>query len=152
MVDCKAVKTPMATTVKPSDSGGALMFDPTKYRSVVGALQYVTLTRPDVSFSVNKVCQFMHAPTEDHWQLVKRILRYLRSTQSHGLLIERSPIRSLQAFSDADWTGDSADRKSTGGFAIVLGLNLISWTSRKQRTVARSSIEAEYKALADASV
>ncbi|XP_043714634.1 uncharacterized mitochondrial protein AtMg00810-like [Telopea speciosissima] len=151
MVDCKSVKTPMATSVKLSDSGGALMSDPTTYWSVVGALQYVTLTQLDVSFLVNWVCQFMHAPMEDHWQLVKRILHYLSSTWSHRILIKRSPVHSLQAFSDADWAGDTADRKSIGGFATYLGPNLISWTSRKQRTMARSSTEAEYKALADAS-
>ncbi|XP_043687457.1 uncharacterized mitochondrial protein AtMg00810-like [Telopea speciosissima] len=147
MVDCKPVKTPMATTTKFSDSGGVSMPDPTKYRSTVGALQYVTLTRPDSSFAVNRVCQFMHAPIEEHWQLVKRILRYLKSTQTAGLLIDRSSSRSLQAF----WVGYGSDQKSTGGFAIFLGPNLVSWVSRKQRTVTRSSTEAEYKALADAS-
>ncbi|XP_043692859.1 uncharacterized mitochondrial protein AtMg00810-like [Telopea speciosissima] len=141
----------MATTTKFSDSGGAPISDPTTYRSAVGALQYVTLTRPDVSFAVNLACQFMHSPTEEHWQLVKRIIRYLKSTQMAGLLIERSPSRSLQVFTDADWAGDGSDRKSTGGFTIFLGPNLVSWVSHKQRIVARSSTEAKYKALADAS-
>ncbi|GKE98728.1 uncharacterized mitochondrial protein-like protein, partial [Tanacetum coccineum] len=104
-----------------------------------GSLQYVTLSRPDIAFAVNKVCQYMHAPTENHWSAVKRILRYL-----HG-----NPDTSLEAFSDADWAGDSDDRRSTRGFAIYLGSNLISWTACKQRTVSRSSTEAEYKALAD---
>ncbi|GKG15781.1 uncharacterized mitochondrial protein-like protein, partial [Tanacetum coccineum] len=94
-------------------------------------LQYVTLSRPDTVFAVNKVCQYMHAPTENHWSAVKWILRYLHGMVEH----------------DADWVGDSDDRRSTGGFAIYLGSNLISWTARKQRTVSRSSTEAEYKAL-----
>ncbi|GJZ29624.1 gag/pol polyprotein [Tanacetum coccineum] len=81
----------------------------------------------------------MHAPTENHWSAVKRILRYL-----HG-----NPNTSLEAFSDADWAGDSDNRRSTRGFSIYLGSKLISWTARKQRMVSRSSIEAEYKALAD---
>ncbi|GJT48142.1 putative RNA-directed DNA polymerase [Tanacetum coccineum] len=107
--------------------------------NVVGSLQYVTLSRPDIAFAVNKVCQYMHALTENHWSAVKRILRYL-----HG-----NPDTSLEVFSDADWAGDSDDRRSTRGFAIYLGSNLISWTARKQRTVSRSFTEAEYKALAD---
>ncbi|XP_043698708.1 uncharacterized mitochondrial protein AtMg00810-like [Telopea speciosissima] len=136
MSDCKPVSTPISTSTKPFDSGGDAMPNPTDYRSIVGALQYVTLTRPDVSFTVNRACQFMHSPTIAHWQLVKRILRYLKSTRTHGLLFDRSSSRSLQAFSDANWARDSIDRKSIGGFAIFLGPNLISWTSCKQRTVA----------------
>ncbi|XP_042521363.1 uncharacterized mitochondrial protein AtMg00810-like [Macadamia integrifolia] len=127
------------------------MADPTLYRSIVGALQYVSLTRPDVSFSVNRVFQFMHAPTEDDWALVKRILRYLKQTQSHGLLFGRSATPfMLQAFSDANWARNGDDRKSTGGYAIYLGSNLIPLSSQKQRTIARSSTESKYKALADA--
>ncbi|GKC51385.1 putative RNA-directed DNA polymerase [Tanacetum coccineum] len=110
-----------------------------KYRQVVGSLQYVTLSRPGIAFAVNKLCQYMHALTENHWSAVKRILRYL-----HG-----NPDTSLEAFSDDDWAGDSDDRRSTGGFSIYLSSNLISWTARKQRTVSRSSTEVEYKALAD---
>ncbi|GJT56482.1 gag/pol polyprotein [Tanacetum coccineum] len=136
-----------------------------KYRQVVGSLQCVTLSRPDIAFAVNKVYQYMHAPAENHWSAVKRILRYLHGTIEHVMLICRSsgstlqaftdvlwkgnPDTCLEAFSDADWAGDSDDRRSTGGFAIYLGSNLISWTARKQRTVSRSSTEAEYKALAD---
>ncbi|XP_043687524.1 uncharacterized mitochondrial protein AtMg00810-like [Telopea speciosissima] len=150
-VDCKPDKTPMATTQKQSAEGGAPMSDPTLYRSVVGALQYATLTLSDDSFAVNHASQFMHAPTEVNWQLVKRILRYLKSTCTSGLLLEHSSSRSLQAVSYADWAGDGFDRKSTRGFAIFLGPNLISWTSCKQHIVARSSTKAEYKALADAS-
>ncbi|XP_043694160.1 uncharacterized mitochondrial protein AtMg00810-like [Telopea speciosissima] len=132
--------------------GVALHDNPTEYRSMVGALQYVTLTLSDVAFSINRAYQYMHAPTKNHWQVVKRILLYLKSTSSHGLLLERSPSRRLQTVSDADWAGDGSDRKSTGGFAIFLGPNLISWKLRKQCTVACSSTEPEYKALADASV
>ncbi|GKE29182.1 gag/pol polyprotein [Tanacetum coccineum] len=108
----------------------------------------------------------MHASTENHWSAVKRILRYLYGTVEHGMLIRRSsgftlqaffidvlwkgnPHTSLEAFSDADWAGDSDDRRSTRRFTIYLGSNLISWIARKQRTVSRSSTEAEYKALAD---
>nr|GEW89587.1 hypothetical protein [Tanacetum cinerariifolium] len=109
------------------------------FRKQPGSLQYVTLSWPDIAFAVNKVCQHIHAPTENHWSVVKWILRYL-----HGNLDS-----SLEAFSDADWAGDSDDRRSKGGFAIYLGSNLISWIAHKQHMVSCSSTEAEYKALAD---
>ena len=162
---CNPMSSPMVASSSLSLDDSDVFSDPSKYRQVVGALQYVTLSRPDIAFAVNKVCQYMHAPTENHWSAVKRILRYLHGTVEYGMLIRRSsgstlqaftdvlwkgsPNTSLEAFSDADWAGDSDDRRSTGGFAIYLGSNLISWTARKQRTVSRSSTEAEYKALAD---
>jgi histone deacetylase 1/2 len=110
----------------------------------------LTLTRPDISFSVNKVCQYLHAPTTSHWTAVKRILRYIHGTSRVGLTFQRSSSTLLSAYSDADWAGDLNDRRSTGGFAIFFGPNLISWTARKQPTVSRSSTDAEYKALANA--
>ena len=91
----------------------------------------------------------MHAPTEDHWSAVKRILRYLQATTTYGLHITRDSPLSLHGFTDTDWAGSIDDRKSTGGYLVYLGSTPISWKSGKQRTVARSSTEAEYKALAD---
>jgi histone deacetylase 1/2 len=108
------------------------------------------MTRPDISFAVNKVCQYLHAPTVLHWTAVKRILRYLQYTMDLGMRIGKSPSTLVSAFSDADWAGCSDDRRSTGGFAVYFGPNLISWSARKQATVSRSSTEAEYKSLANA--
>ena len=124
--------------------------DSTQYRSVVAALQYLMLTRPDLAFSVNKVCQYLHAPTTEHWTAVKRILRYVNNTISHGITFLKSSSNLPSAFSDADWGGCLDDRRSTGGFAIFVASNLVSWNARKQATVSRSSTEAEYKALANA--
>ncbi|GJU88848.1 putative RNA-directed DNA polymerase [Tanacetum coccineum] len=138
--NCNLVSSPMVTSSSLSIDDSTAFSNPVKYRQVVGSLQYVTLSRPDIAFVVNKVCQYMHAPTENHWSAVKRILRYLHGTVEHGMLIRRSSGSTLQAFTDVLWKG---------GFAIYLGSNLISWTARKQRTVSRSSIEAEYKAIAD---
>ena len=87
--------------------------DSTKYRSVVGALQYLTLTRPDLAYSVNKVCQFLHSPTTVHWSAVKRILRYVRYSAGVGLRIKKSESMLVSAFSDADWAGSVDDRRST---------------------------------------
>jgi histone deacetylase 1/2 len=119
-------------------------------KSIVGGLQYLLHTRPDLSFSVNKVCQFLHAPRSTHWSAVKRILRYVSSTVSRGLHIRSSSSSLLSVFSDADWAGSSDDQRSTGGYAIFYGPNLIAWSARKQATVSRSSTESEYKALANA--
>ncbi|XP_019186526.1 PREDICTED: uncharacterized protein LOC109181228 [Ipomoea nil] len=113
---------------------------------------HLTITRPDLSFAVNRLCQFMHTPTIDHWGLLKRVLRYIREMQDHGLRLSASSSSDIHAFSNSDWAGCPIDRKSTSGYAVFIGSNLISWVSRKQRTVARSSTEAEYKGLADVSV
>lgn len=93
----------------------------------------------------------MHRPLKPHLQAVKRILRYLKHTP-HGLLLHRTSNTKLQAYSDADWAGCPNDRRSTGAFWVFLGLNLISWSSRKQPTVSRSFTEAEYKAVANTTV
>jgi hypothetical protein len=101
---------------------------------------------------VNRVCQFLSAPTTNHWAAVKRILRYLHATSDLGLCITKSGSSFLSAFSDADWAGNPDDRRITGGYAIYFGGNLISWSSRKQPTISRSSTEAEYKAVANATL
>jgi hypothetical protein len=152
MQDCKPMRTPLSADEKLSlsDDDPLTSDDATNYRSVVGTLQYLTLTRLDISFSVNKVCQFLHAMTTAHWSAVKRTLRYLHGTCGLGVLIRRSSSLLLSAFSDVDWAGNVDDRCSTGGFAIFLGPNLITWCAHKQATVSRSSTEVEYTALTNA--
>jgi histone deacetylase 1/2 len=104
MMICKTVDTPLSVSEKLSLTDGEPLSsdDSTRYRSIVGALQYITLTRPDISFSMNKVCQFLHSPTIVHWTAVKRILRYLRGTVSVGLRCSKSNSALISAFSDAD--------------------------------------------------
>jgi hypothetical protein len=152
MIHSKGVPTPMLPKEKLSLHDGTPLSpeDATRYRSVVGSLQYLSHTRPDISFSMNRVCQFLSKPTTEHWSVVKRILRYLHETIDMSLCFNKSGAPLLSAFSDADWAGDADDRRSTGGFAVFFGGNIISWSSRKQSTVSRSSTEAEYKAIADA--
>lgn len=125
---CKPVRTPLITVEKLSITDGVCLGveDSTRYRSIVGALQYLTLTQTDLSFAVNKVCQFLHSPTTIHWEAVKRILRYVKGTISLGLKIRKSNSTLVSAFSDADRAGCPDDRRSTGGFAVFLGNNLVS--------------------------
>lgn len=106
------------------------------------------LTRPDISVAVNKTCQFMHDPYVEHWELLKRILRYLKHTVDHGLFLRASSDNSLHAYSDADWEGNLDDRRSTSGYCIYFGGNLISWSAYKQKTVSKSSTEEKYRGIA----
>jgi hypothetical protein len=152
MFDNKPVNTPMSTSKKLSLHEGEPLEtkDATQYRSIVGALKYLTLTRTDISFVVNKVCQFLHSPTMLHWTAVKRILRYLKACTKLGLKLCKSNSMLVSAHSDADWASCLDDRRSTGDFAVYLGSNLVSGSARKQATVSRSNTKSEYMALANA--
>lgn len=125
MSGAKGISSPMVGGCKLSKHGSDYFTDAKLYRSIVGALQYATITRPEISYAVNKVCQFMSQPLETHWTAVKRILHYLKATVSHGLHLQ--PASSsfpllLTGFSDADWVADPDDRCSTSGSCIYLGL------------------------------
>ncbi len=148
MQSSRPISTPMPEKGRHLPSTDGPYPDPSHYRSLVGALQYLTFTRPDLSYSVNFACQFMHSPTMAHYKLVKRILRYVRGTTSLGIIIHASSTLDLYGFSDADWAGCPTTRRSTTGFCTFLGSNCISWSAKKQPTVARSSAEAEYRAMA----
>ncbi|XP_026420321.1 uncharacterized protein LOC113316328 [Papaver somniferum] len=145
MLDCKPCSSPVTTDKRLSISDGTLLADPLQYRSLVGALQYLTLTRPDINFAVNYVCQFMHAPTDSHLLLVKRILRYLKGTIDTGITLFAGDIGSISGYSDSDWAGCPDTRRSTSGFCVFWGDSLICWQLKKQPTVSQSSTEAEYK-------
>jgi hypothetical protein len=117
---------------------------------MAGALQYLTITRPDIAYAVQQVCLHMHAPTTCHSALIKRVLRYLCGTTTLGLHLFAASTPTITAYTDADWAGCPDTRHSTSGFAIFLGDSLISWSSKRQTTVSRSSTEAEYRSVANA--
>ncbi|WVZ91561.1 LOW QUALITY PROTEIN: hypothetical protein U9M48_037713 [Paspalum notatum var. saurae] len=145
MTDCNTCSTPVDSQAKLSEDAGDPVADPTAYRSVAGALQYLTFTRPDTTYAI---CLHMHDPREPHLTAFERLLRYLRGTVDHGLLLHWSSAE-LVVYTDADWAGCPDTRRSTSGYAVFLGGNLVSWSSKQQPIVFRSSVEAEYRAVAN---
>ncbi|KAL8120428.1 hypothetical protein AgCh_017563 [Apium graveolens] len=150
MTGAKEVSTPLNISEVLTLVDGSRPIDATPYHKLIGSLQYLAITRPDVSFAINKLSQSMHSPTEIHWQAVKRVLRYLKGTLHHGLFLTRNSPLTLTAFSDSDWGGVHDQGRSTTAYVLYLGPNIISWRSARQKSVSRSSTEAEYKALANA--
>ena len=149
MTACNPCITPVDTKSKLAADDGPPAKDPTLYRSLAGALQYLTFTRPDIAFAVQQVCLFMHDPRESHFNALKRILRYIKGTISHGLQIHRSAPTRLVVYTDADWAGCPTTRRSTSGYCVFLGDTLISWSSKRQETISRSSAEVEYRGVAN---
>ncbi|XP_017179084.1 uncharacterized mitochondrial protein AtMg00810-like [Malus domestica] len=147
MSNSKLCATPCFPYHRLLKDDGDPYHSPDQYRSIAGALQYLTFTCPDIAFVIKQCCQFMHQPMNSHVVAVKRILRYLSGTIHYDINFQPENL-SLHAYSDADWVGDPNDRRSTSGYIVYCGSSPISWASKKQHTVSRSSTEAEYRALA----
>ncbi|GKA17817.1 ribonuclease H-like domain-containing protein [Tanacetum coccineum] len=148
MVNCNPSRTPIDTDSKLCLDGVPVQ-DPTLYRSLAGGLQYLTFTRPDLSYAVQQVCLYMHDPREPHLAALKRILRDVRGTLELGLQLYASATTSLVGYTNADWAGCPSTRRSTSGYCVFLGDNLLSWSAKRQHTISRSSAEAEYQGVAN---
>ncbi|GKB97949.1 ribonuclease H-like domain-containing protein [Tanacetum coccineum] len=148
MSNCNATRTPVDTESKLGSDGDPVS-DSTLYRSLAGGLQYLTFTRPDISYAVQQICLHMHDPREPHLAALKRVLRYIRGTLDHGLQLHVSSTSQLNAYTDADWAGCPVTRRSTSGYCVFLGDNLLSWSAKRQVTLSRSSAEAEYRGVAN---
>ncbi|XP_016193100.1 uncharacterized protein LOC107634029 [Arachis ipaensis] len=149
MTNAKLATTPMNYTTPLSKSSGTALTDLTPYRRLVGRLLYLTNTRPDISFAVNKLSQYLDCATTDHFKAALYILRYIKRAPASGIKFSAaSSDLSLTGYSDSDWGTCPDTRRSVSGFCFFLGSSLVSWKSRKQTTVARSSAEAEYRAMA----
>ncbi|GJX70294.1 ribonuclease H-like domain-containing protein [Tanacetum coccineum] len=151
MVNCNPSRTPVDTGSKLGADGDPVS-DPTLYRSLAGSLQYLTFTRPDISYAVQQVCLYMHDPREPYFSALKRILRYVQCTMDYGVQLFSSSTTDLVAYSDADWAGCPTTRRSTLWYCVFLGNNLLSWSSKRQPKLSRSSAEAEYRGVVNAIV
>ena len=149
MSECCPMDTPIDPNKKLGDIQQGTLVDVQQYQRLVGRLIYLSHTRPDIAFAVSMVSQFMHRPYKENLEAAYRILRYLKSSPGKGLLFKKGDNRSVEAFTDADWAGSITDRKSTSGYCTYVWGNLVTWRSKKQNVVARSSVEAEYRAMAN---
>nr|GEU59311.1 ribonuclease H-like domain-containing protein [Tanacetum cinerariifolium] len=141
-------RTPIDTEKKLGPEG-SLVTDPTLYHSLAGSLQYLTFTRPNLSYAVQQLCLYMHDPREPHLNAMKHVLYYLRGTTDLGLQLFRSTTSQLIAYFDAEWAGCPATRRYTSGYCVFLGDNLLTWSSKRQDTLSHSSAEAEYYGVAN---
>ena len=150
MSACQPVDTPVEAGLKLCVESNQVPVDKGRYQRLVGRLMYLSHTRPDLAYALSIVSQFMHNPGEQHMNAVIRILRYLKSAPGKGVLFTKNAnYQSIEAYTDADWAGDVGDRRSTSGYFTFVGGNLVTWRSKKQNVVARSSAEAEFRGLAN---
>ncbi|KAM6589696.1 hypothetical protein CsatA_012301 [Cannabis sativa] len=145
---CKPAKTPMNPRTKLDDQQGEPLTNPSAYRQLIGKLIYLTLSRPDITYAVNNLSQFMSAPRTQHMQAINHLICYLKGSPGQGILYSNTSSLNLRGFSDSDWASCPITRRSTMGFCIFLGDCLISWKTKKQPTISKSSAEAEYRPLA----
>lgn len=148
MSECNPAPTPMETglKLKKSENKNCKL----DYRNLIGCLMYLSVcSRPDISFAVSYLSQFNDCFSEEHWKAAKRVVRYLKGTVEYGLTFEKGDMQ-ITGYADADWAANEVDRRSYTGYVFHIGNSLVSWESRKQRTVALSSAEAEYMAISDA--
>ncbi|XP_017974611.1 PREDICTED: uncharacterized mitochondrial protein AtMg00810-like [Theobroma cacao] len=126
---------------------GEILSDPTSYRQLIGKLIYLTFSRPDICYAVQVLSQFMDKPRKEHLVAAHRILKYLKASLGQGILMKSKSTLKISRYADSDWAGCSDTRRSVIGFCIFIGDSLVSWKSKKQSVVARSSVEAEYRSM-----
>lgn len=149
MDESNSVKNPIVPGMKLHKDETGAKVDETVFKQMVGSLMYLTVTRPDLMYSVCLISRFMTSPRESHWLVVKRILRYIRGTTELGVFYKKGENKmELMAYTDSDYAGDLDGRRSTAGYVFMMASGAISWASKKQSVVALSTTEAEYIAAA----
>lgn len=147
MLDCRPADTPIETNHGLSILPNQVPDNKERYQKVVGKLIYLSHTSPDIAYVVSIISRFMHAPSENHMNTVYRILRYLKSSLGKGLFFGKKQCHQVIGYTDADWAGDRMDGKSTSGYFTFVGGNVVTWRSKKQKVVSRSSAEAEFRGM-----
>jgi len=144
---CKPFNLPMDANLKLNLHDGDLLPDPSMYKRLIGRMIYLTISHLDITFAMNHLSQYMKEPRVPHLNVVHHLLQYLKSAPGQGLFFPAQNSLKLTAFVDADWASCVDTIRSTYGFYLFLGNNLLSWRSKKQPTVSKLSIEVEYRAL-----
>ena len=139
------VSTPVRQNLKLLPTQGELLKDPSKYRRLIGNLIYLTISRLDIQYPVHHLSQFLSQPRKPHYEAAIHILKYLKGSPGQGLFFSEQNDFKLTAYCDADWGGCQTTRRSVIGYCVSIGKSLISWKMKKQTTVSRSSVEAEYR-------
>ena len=148
LVHSRPVRLPVDTKLKLTASSGTILSHPDKYRRLVGKLLYLTLTRPDVNYPVQLLSQFLQSPTTEHMKAALYVVRYLKNSPGQGILMAHNSAAQLIAFCDSDWANCPDTRRSPTSYCILLGNSPVSWKTKKQSVVSRSSAEAEYRSMA----
>ncbi|KAJ3699854.1 hypothetical protein LUZ61_003559 [Rhynchospora tenuis] len=150
LLGAKPAATPVEQNHRLAELSGMKMKEPERYRRLVGRLIYLTITRPELSYSVHTLAQFMHEPLEAHYDAALRVMRYLKGNPGQGVLLCADSKLQLNGYCDSDWASCPTTRRSLTGYFVMLGGSPISWKTKKQPTVSRSSAEAEYRSMANA--
>ncbi|KAJ3704232.1 hypothetical protein LUZ61_007937 [Rhynchospora tenuis] len=149
LLGAKPAATPMEQNHRLAESVGEKLKDPEKYRRLIGRLIYLTITRPELCYSVHILAQFMQDPLQAHYEAALRVVRFLKGNPGQGVLLRADGDLQLNAFCDSDWASCPLTRRSLSGYFVMLGSSPISWKTKKQQTVSRSSAEAEYRSMAN---
>ena len=147
MLECKPVDTLIVQNHELGEYSNQAPTDKGRYRRLVGKLIYLSHTCPNIAYVVSIVNQFMHNPSEDHMDVITRILRYLKSSPGKGLMFSKNDHLRINGYADADWAGNISGRRSTLGYFMFAGRNLVTWRSKKQKVVALSSTEIEFRGM-----